>query len=217
MEFGDARERLLVSRESYDLIVSEFLESVPRRHCQPLHAWKYYRAPSRHGSPPAACSCSGYRAMSPGQAGKTVYHTLLECSPIVSSRGGLAGLDQCLESREPLVFDAASHPGALDGATATALRDVAHGLEGLLARWPGGPTLARRRAMGTALNTDDRNALPRSLVFCARLGLPSCCRRWTRFLAARPRRKPTCPDLGEESVDLLAIEEEWVRIGLGKT
>ncbi|MCL4821206.1 MAG: fused MFS/spermidine synthase [Vicinamibacteria bacterium] len=214
VEFGDARERLLVSRESYDLIVSE--PSNPfRAGIASLYTLEYYRAVEARLAPGGVFVqwLQGYEV--DGQAVATVYHTLLEVFPHVES-WRLAGSDLALvASREPLAFDAARTRALLEREPyRTALRDVwrAHGLEGLLARYLGGPALARRVAEGWELapNTDDRNAL--EFGFARALGLAEPL-PMDALLAAATEAQADLPDLGEESVDLLAIEEERVRIG----
>ncbi|MCM2254929.1 MAG: fused MFS/spermidine synthase [Vicinamibacteria bacterium] len=214
VEIGDAREKLLVSRERYDVIVSE--PSNPfRAGIASLYTLEYYRAVEARLAEGGVFVqwLQGYEV--DGQAVATVYDTLLEVFPHVES-WRLAGSDLALvATRGPLPLDVERTRALLEQEPyRTAIRDVwrADGLEGLLARYLGGPGLARRVRQGwpQAPNTDDRNAL--EFGFARALGLSEPV-PMDSLLVAAADAQADLPDVGDAAIDLVRVEEERVRIG----
>lgn len=209
--FGDAREALLTSRERYDLIVSE--PSNP------------YRA-----GVASLFSREFYRAVKDRLAEGGFFVQWLQAYEIdaVSMRSLYRTLGSELEVVETwqshtndLLLLASGGAPALDFErlgrriseepfrSALRLAWRTDSVEGVLARYVGGPDLARRLAVDAPLNTDDRNEL--EFGFARTLGVAGLLDVGTVRDAAR-RFEADLPSVRGGRLDLVRIEDE--RLGM---
>jgi len=160
--FGDAREHLLASRGSYDLIVSE--PSNPyRAGVASLFSRDFYRAVKARLAEGGLFLQWIQAYEIDARSLRSLYATFATELPAVESWQTLTSDLMLVGSRAPLRHDL----GRLRRRVAeepfkTALEDAwrTEGAEGVLARFVAGPAFAERlRASGAPLNTDDRNAL----------------------------------------------------------
>jgi len=211
LRFGDAREVLLTTLERYDLIVSE--PSNPyRAGVASLYTREYYRAAANRLNPGGLFLqwTQGYEV--DAATVRTVYATLASELPSIESWQTHTSDLLLIASPAPVVYDydrlrerMAQEPyrsGLLDAWRVTRL-------EGLLARYVGGPALARRLADAVPAgerNTDDRNTLEfgyaRTLGQTGLFAFSSLREASASLQADRPARQ------GGGPVDLLRIEDE---------
>jgi spermidine synthase len=160
--FGDAREHLLVTRERYDLVVSE--PSNPyRAGIASLFSREFYRAAAARleegGLFLQWVQCYEVHPASI----RSVYATLAAELPVVETWQTLPGDLMLVASRAPRRHDLARLGRLIrEDPFRTALRDAwrTDSLEGLFARFVAAPAFAEKmRALSPPLNTDDRNAL----------------------------------------------------------
>jgi spermidine synthase len=211
LRFGDAREVLLTTRESYDLIVSE--PSNPyRAGVASLYTREYYRAAASRLNRGGLFLqwTQGYEV--DAATVRTVYATVASELPSVESWQTHASDLLLIASAEPVAYDydtlkerMAQEPfrSALLGAWRVT------SLEGLLARYVGGPPLAASLAEQVpawALNTDDRNTLEfgyaRTLGQTGLFDFASLREAAQRVKAERPSHTGNAP------VDMIRLEDE---------
>ncbi|HEY7412445.1 MAG TPA: fused MFS/spermidine synthase [Vicinamibacteria bacterium] len=158
---GDAREVLLVSRDAYDLVVSE--PSNPyRAGVASLFTREFYRAVA-HRLAEGGLFLQWVQAYEvDAQTVRTVYATLASVFPEVETWQASRGDLLLVASMGPTVYDARALRERLRHepyASGVRVAWRATDLEGVLARLVASSSLPRAvaRAEGDALNTDDRN------------------------------------------------------------
>jgi predicted membrane-bound spermidine synthase len=211
VRFGDAREVLLTTRDRYDLIVSE--PSNPyRAGVASLYTREYYRAAASRLNPGGLFLqwTQGYEV--DAATVRAVYATIASELPSIESWQTHASDLLLMASARPVAFDYDRLRERMGQEPyRSALLDAwrVTSLEGLLARYVGGPALARRLAAEVpeaGRNTDDRNILEfgyaRTLGQTGLFDFPSLREAAASLKAERPERT------GGGPVDLLRIEDE---------
>ena len=218
VRFGDAREVLLTTSERFDLIVSE--PSNPyRAGVASLYTREYYRAAANRLNPGGLFLqwTQGYEV--DAATIRTVYATMASALPSIESWQTHANDLLLMASAQPLVYDYDRLRRRMGQEPyRSALLDAwrVTSLEGLLARFVGGPVLAKRLADAVPeaeRNTDDRNRLEfgfaRTLGQTGLFEFQSLREAAASLEAERPAR------LGGGPVDLLRIEDERLAIYSG--
>jgi spermidine synthase len=160
--YADAREHLLTTRETYDLIVSE--PSNPyRAGVASLFSRDFYRA-VRSRLRPGGLFMQWIQAYEiHARSLRSLYATLAAELPAVESWQTLTNDLMLVAGEAPRRHDLTRLRSRLaEEPFRTALKDAwrTESVEGVLARFVAGQELTRKlAASGTALNTDDRNAL----------------------------------------------------------
>jgi spermidine synthase len=194
---GDAREVLSVSRARYDVIFSE--PSNPyRAGVASLYTREYYDRANRHLAP-GGLFVQWVQAYDIDAATlRTIFATLSSVFPYVEV-WRLASNDLALiGSREPILRDAAALRARVASEPFRRALHVAwgtEGLEGVLAHYVAGPSVARTARETTRLNTDDRPTVEFGFAKAvgasyARPGLASG-DSWIRGLTESPRELVT--------------------------
>ncbi len=161
IQIGDAREVLLTSRKTYDLIASE--PSNPyRAGVASLFTQEYYRVVASHLAQGGLFMQWMQAYEIDGQTLRTVYATLASVFPYVESWELEKNDLGLVASMQPIVHDTAALRAEIAQEpfrTALARTWRVVDLEGVLAHFIAGPELATKIAEqeGTSLNTDDLN------------------------------------------------------------
>lgn len=199
---GDAREHLLTSRETYDVIFSE--PSNPyRAGISSLFTAEFYRA-ARSRLAPGGIFLQWLQSYEVApETVRTVYSTLRGSFPQIESWFSRVGDLILVATAEPIRYDVSSLAARLaQEPFKSAMEDawVTAGVEGFLSHYVARSTFAAERIAGTgsAINTDDRNIV--EFAFARSLGSSKLFDLETTRSDARQRGQDT-PEVAGGRVD----------------